>query len=53
MLRPGQEAAAMRGSTGQLTEVRGNQETLVSDASVSSNNKQGGIIRIFKVIIFL
>lgn len=53
MLRPGQEAAAMRGSTRQLTEVRGNQETLVSDASVSSNNKQGGIIRIFKVIIFL
>lgn len=51
--RPGREAAAVRGSTGQSTEVRGNQETLVSDAGVSSNNKQGGIIRIFKVIIFL
>lgn len=34
MLRPGQEAAAVRGSTGQSTEVRRNQETLVSDASV-------------------
>ena len=43
----------MRGSTGQSTEARGNQETPVSDAGVSSNNKQGGIIRVFKIIIFL